>query len=117
MKLDDLGNLRRTHFSTQITPKLAGKEVIVMGRVVDMRDLGGIKFFILSDITGTVQITTPKAKTDKKLLAKIDELTKESSVAVKGKVVAAKQAPKGVEVLPLEIRILNLASTPLPLDP
>jgi len=117
MKLDDLGNLRRTHFSTQITPKLAGKEVIVMGRVVDMRDLGGIKFFILSDIAGTIQITTPKVKTDKKLLAKIDELTKESSVAVKGKVVAARQAPKGVEVLPLEIRILNLASTPLPLDP
>jgi nondiscriminating aspartyl-tRNA synthetase len=117
MKLDDLGNLRRTHFSTQITPKLAGKEVIVMGRVVDMRDLGGIKFFILSDTEGTIQITTPKAKTDKKLLAKIDELTKESSVAVKGKVVAAGQAPKGVEVLPLEIRILNLASTPLPLDP
>jgi nondiscriminating aspartyl-tRNA synthetase len=117
MKLDDLGNLRRTHFSAQITPKLAGKEVIVMGRVVDMRDLGGIKFFILSDIAGTIQITTPKAKTDKKLLAKIDELTKESSVAVKGKVVAARQAPKGVEVLPLEIRILNLASTPLPLDP
>jgi nondiscriminating aspartyl-tRNA synthetase len=117
MKLDDLGNLRRTHFSAQITPKLAGKEVIVMGRVVDMRDLGGIKFFILSDITGTIQITTPKAKTGKKLLAKIDELTKESSVAVKGKVVAARQAPKGVEVLPLEIRILNLASTPLPLDP
>ena len=117
MKLDDLGNLRRTYFSTQITPRLAGKEVIVMGRVVDMRDLGGIKFFILSDITGVIQITTPKAKTDKKLLAKIDELTKESSVAVKGKVVAAKQAPKGVEVLPLEIRILNLASTPLPLDP
>jgi len=117
MKLDDLGNLRRTHFSTQITPKLAGKEVVVMGRVVDVRDLGGIKFFVLSDIEGTIQITTPKAKTDKKLLAKIDELTKESSVAVKGKVVSAEQAPRGVEVLPLEIKILNLASTPLPLDP
>ncbi len=117
MKLDELGNLRRTNLSTQITPKLAGKEVVVMGRVGDARDLGGIKFFILSDIAGAVQITAPKAKTDKKLLAKIDELTKESSVAVKGKVVAAKQAPRGVEVLPLEIRVLNLASTPLPLDP
>lgn len=117
MKLDDIGDLRRTHFSAQITPKLAGEEVVVMGRVVDARDLGGIKFFVLSDITGTVQITTPKAKTEKKLLAKIDGLTKESSVAVKGKVVAAKQAPRGVEVLPMEVRILNLASTPLPLDP
>lgn len=117
MKLDDIGDLRRTHFSSKITPKLAGEEVVVMGRVVDMRDLGGIKFFVLSDISGTIQITAPKAKTDKKLLAKIDEMTNESSVAVRGKVVAAKQAPRGVEVMPTEIRILNLASTPLPLDP
>jgi aspartyl-tRNA synthetase len=117
MKLDDLGDLRRTHFSAKITPKLAGEEVVVMGRVVDIRDLGGIKFFVLSDITNTIQITAHKAKTDKKLLAKIDEITSESSVAVRGKVVAAKQAPGGVEVIPTEIRILNLASTPLPLDP
>ena len=88
MKLDELGDLRRTHLSTQITPKLSGKEVVVIGRVGDVRDLGGIKFFILSDVEGTIQVTAPKAKTDKKLLAKIDELTKESSVAVKGKVVA-----------------------------
>jgi aspartyl-tRNA synthetase len=117
MKLDDIGELRRTHLSAQITPKSAGKEVVVMGRVVDVRDLGGIKFFVLSDISGSIQITAPKAKTEKGLLAKIDELTKESSVAVRGNVVAAKQAPRGVEVLPAEIRILNLAATPLPLDP
>jgi len=117
MKLDELGNWRRTHLSNEVTPKLASKEVIVMGKVGGVRDLGGIKFFVLSDISGSIQITAPKAKTDKKVLAKIDSLTQESAVAVKGKVVDAKQAPRGVEVVPSEIRILNLAITPLPLDP
>ena len=117
MKLDSLGDWRRTHLTDEISPKLAGKEVILMGRVVDARDLGGIKFFVLSDINGSIQITAPKAKVDKKILDKIDALTKESAVAVKGKVVAAKQAPRGIEVVPAEIKILNLAETPLPLDP
>ena len=117
MKLDELGNLRRTHLTAEATAQLAGKEVVVMGRVGDVRDLGGIKFFILSDISGSIQVTAPKAKISKKLLSKIDGLTQESSVAVRGKVVAAKQAPRGVEIFPSEIRVLNLASVPLPLDP
>ncbi len=117
MKLDELGNLRRTHLSTEVTAQLAGKEIVAMGRVGDVRDLGGIKFFILSDISGSIQVTAPKAKVGKKLLVKIDGLTQESAVAVRGKVVAAKQAPRGVEIFPSEIRVLNLASVPLPLDP
>jgi len=117
MKLDDLGEWRRTHLSTEITPKLAGTEIILMGWVGDIRDLGGLKFFILHDAGGTIQITAPKAKVDKKVLNKIDALTAESAVAVKGKVVAVKQAPRGVEVVPDDIRALNIATTPLPLDP
>ncbi len=117
MNLDELENWRRTHLSNEITPKLAGKEVVVMGRVGDVRDLGGIKFFILSDISGSIQVTAPTAKTGKKVLAKIDSLTQESAVAVKGKAVTAKQAPRGVEVVPSDVKILNLAVVPLPLDP
>ena len=116
MKLDNMGDWRRTHLSNEVSPKLAGKDVILMGRVVDVRDHGGIKFFVLSDISGSIQITAPKAKVDKKIFDKIDSLTKESAVAVKGKVVAAKQAPRGIEVVPDEIRLLSLAAVPLPLD-
>lgn len=82
-----------------------------------MRDLGGLKFFILHDIRGTIQITAPKAKVSQDVLDKIDALTAESVVAVRGKVIAIEQAPRGVEVLPREIKLLNLAATPLPLDP
>jgi len=117
MQLDDLGEWRRTHLSCEVKAELAGEEVIVMGNVTDIRDLGGIKFFLLRDIGGTVQITAPKSSVSANVLEKIDSLTRESVVAVRGKITAAKQAPRGVEIVPLEIKILNLAKTPLPLDP
>ncbi len=68
MKLDEMGDWRRTHKSSEITEKLDGEEVIVMGRVGDIRDLGGIKFFVLFDIGGTIQITAPKKKIAKEMI-------------------------------------------------
>lgn len=112
-----LGDWRRTHQAADIRPEMEGEEVVVMGRVGDIRDLGGIKFFILHDVSGFVQVTAPKQKTPQAILDQISKLTQESSVAVRGKVVRASQAPRGVEVVPSEIKILNLAETPLPLDP
>lgn len=112
-----MGELRRTHMCSQIKKELSGAEVVLMGRVGDVRDLGGIKFFTLFDVSGSVQVTAPKVKVDPGILSRIDSLTQESSVAVRGRVTPAPQAPRGVEVVPSEIRVLNLASVPLPLDP
>jgi len=117
MELDELGDLRRTHLANDIDESLVGKEVVVMGRVGDIRDLGGIKFFILHDVSGFVQVTAPKQKLGSALLSKISELTQESCVGVRGKIVKARQAPRGIEIIPSEIRLLNLAEAPLPLDP
>ncbi len=117
MQLDDLGDLRRTHLSNRITDQMEGQEVVVMGRVVDVRDLGGIKFFVLHDVGGAIQVTAVKAKAGDDIISKINSLTQETSVAVRGKIVKARQAPRGVEIVPSEIRILNLAQVPLPLDP
>lgn len=117
MEKDKLGDWRKTHDSTEVKPENEGKEAIVMGWVEDMRDLGGIKFFTLQDREGIIQITAPEAKVEKELLNKIDTLNKESAVAVKGKITKADQAPRGVEIIPDEIRELNPADTPLPLDP
>lgn len=114
--MDELEDLRRTHLAGEITEKNEGQEVILMGFVENIRDLGGIKFFILRDISGTIQITIPKQKASQKILQKISILTPESCVAVRGAVVRVPQAPRGIEVIPSEIRILNLAQTPLPLD-
>lgn len=117
MKRDELEDWRRTHSAAKIKPEMEGSEAIVMGWVEDVRDLGGIKFFILQDSEGKIQITAPEKKVDKKILKKIDSLNKESAVAVKGEITKADQAPRGVEIIPNQIRELSPAKPPLPLDP
>lgn len=117
MKPETLGDWRRTHLSQEINPDLAGEKTTIMGWVTDIRDLGGIKFFILQDLSGKIQVTAPEKKVSKNILDEIDSISKESAVAVKGEIAKADQAPRGIEVVPSEIRVLNPAKTPLPLDP
>jgi len=111
-----MGSWRRTHFSAEIVPEMDGQEVVVFGWVQDLRDLGGIKFLVLRDKEGTLQVTLPKKKVSEDVVKKFEMLRRESVVAVKGVVKAMPQAPRGVEVIPNEMRILSLAETPLPLD-
>jgi nondiscriminating aspartyl-tRNA synthetase len=46
--IENLGDWQRTHYSNEINPELDGKEVIVMGWVRELRDLGKIKFVKLT---------------------------------------------------------------------
>jgi len=116
MKLDELGDWRRTHYSTDITRELNGKEVVVFGWVLDIRDLGGLRFLILQDKEGTVQITIPRKKVSFQVLEKAEALQRQYSIAVKGTVKETKMTPRGVEIIPSEIRVLGAARQPLPLD-
>lgn len=111
------GEWTRTHFTSQITLEVEGKEVVVAGYVGTIRDLGGLKFFLLHDREGSVQITAPKAKVGEGVFKTLDLLTPQSCVEVRGKVVAAKQAPGGLEIIPSELKLLNRALSPLPLEP
>lgn len=116
MKTDKLGDWRRTHYSTDIKPELDGKEVLVLGWVQDIRDLGGIRFVILQDKEGTVQITIPRDKAGSKVMKKADALQRQYSIGVKGTVKKMEKAPGGAEIIPNEIQILGIAQQPLPLD-
>ncbi len=117
MQKDGLGDWRKTHSAADIEPEKSGEEAILMGWVDDLKDLGGIKFFNLHDSTGKIQITAPEKKVEQSIFDKIDTLTKQSAVAVKGEITKSNQAPGGVEIIPSEIKNLNPATTPLPLDP
>jgi len=55
--IEELGDWRRTHWSSEISPELDGKEVIVCGWVQRIRKLGKLIFVILRDKEGTLQIT------------------------------------------------------------
>lgn len=108
---------RRTHFSNEINPELADEELIVMGWVHEIRDLGGIVFVLIRDREGRIQVTAPSKKVEKTLFEFTKKLKKESVIAVRAKVQKSPKAPNGVELIPVEIKVLNESAQPLPLDP
>jgi nondiscriminating aspartyl-tRNA synthetase len=107
---------KRTHYTMEITQNLDGKEVTLAGWIKDIRDLGGIKFLILRDKEGTVQITVPRDETDINLVKQVESLQRQDCVSVRGIVRKMEKAPRGVEVIPKSIIVLNVAKQPLPLD-
>ena len=117
MQIDPLGEWRRTHYSSEIKPDLDEKEVVIFGWVKEIRDLGGIRFLILRDREGDVQVTIPRKKVSKELLEKSDALQTQHSIGVKGVVKKTTMTQRGVEIVPSEIRVVGLAQHPLPLDP
>ena len=102
-----LNDWRRTNYAKDTTPEIAGEDVTIMGWVHEIRDLGGIIFVIIRDVTGRVQITAPSKKVDAEIMEELRAFRKESVVAVKGIVQEAVKAPNGVEIIPKEIKILN----------
>jgi len=116
MKLDSIGDWVRTGFSSRVTPEMDGEEVTLFGWVQEIRDLGGIRFIILQDRDGTIQVTIPKKKVSAEVLSKSDALQKRYSIGVKGTVKKTSMSPRGFEVLPKEIKILGTAALQLPID-
>ena len=116
MNLDSLGDYVRTHYTSQVTPEMDGQEVTLFGWVQDIRDLGGIRFIILQDREGTIQLTIPKKRIAPEVLAKSDLLQKRFSVGVKGNIKKTNMTPRGIEVIPNAIKILNVATEQLPID-
>jgi aspartyl-tRNA synthetase len=116
MTLDSRGDWVRTGYSSNVTPDMDGAEVTLFGWVQEVRDLGGIRFIILQDREGTIQVTIPKKKVAPEVLSKSDALQKRFSIGVKGTVKKTAMTPRGIEVIPKEIRVFNVAAEQLPID-
>ena len=116
MKPEVLADWKQTHHTIDVTPDMNGAEVTLFGWVQEIRDLGGIRFVILQDREGTLQITIPKKKVNPEVLSKSDALQRRFCIAVKGTVKETKMTPRGIEVIPNQIKILNTAVEQLPLD-
>ncbi len=91
-------------------------EIELAGWVHDTRDLSKIRFIVLKDITGRIQITGIKSETDGKVFELMNKVSRESVIRVKGRIQKSKQAPGGKEILPSEIEIISIAEQPLPID-
>ena len=107
---------KRTHYSNEISPELAGETVKVTGWVHEIRDLGGIVFVLIRDKYGITQLTAPSKKLSEEMMADVRAARKETIVTVTGTVQESGKAPNGIEIIPTNIDVINVSQLPLPLD-
>ncbi len=99
-------------FSIHQVLSLPPQKITTRGWIRNVRRLGSITFLILEDKSGSIQITTQAGETEFK---KINQLTRESVVEVRGDLIINPIAPGGKEVIHPQIKVLSQAHTPLPL--
>jgi aspartyl-tRNA synthetase len=93
-----------------------GDTVRMAGWVAKTRDLGGLKFFVLRDREGTIQVTGKKGVIPDAVLKSFEGLMKEDCVIVEGEVIEAKVANIGRELIPTRIEVIAKSLPELPID-
>ncbi len=94
----------------------ADDRVLMQGWVAKTRDLGGLKFFLLRDRQGTIQVTAKKGDVPEDVLNQFPKIMKEYCVSVEGTIKEAKQTEKGIELVPKKIEIVSKSEPELPID-
>lgn len=90
-----------------------GKQVKIAGFVQTIRDQGSIKFLMIRDISGVIQVVVTKHQPAAMEVAKT--LTHESVIELVGTAKQEAQAPGGFELEAGEIEILSLSDPELPI--
>lgn len=118
VKLDFLGELRRTHSCGTLRASDAGKKALLMGWVHRRRDLGGVLFVHLRDRDGITQLVF-NASENPAAMERAQELSSEFVIAVEGTVklrsadtINAAIATGEIELAVDQIWILNESRTP-----
>ena len=114
---EQLGELTRTHTCGALRPDDVGADVVLLGWVHRVRDLGGLLFIDVRDRAGVTQVVFDKD--EEALMAKAKRLRSEFVIGVSGRVrrrsadtVNSKLATGEVEVVVRRLTILNEAKTP-----
>jgi aspartyl-tRNA synthetase len=113
---EPLGDLQRTHTCGALRSSDVGLDVVLLGWVHRIRDLGGVLFLDIRDRAGLSQVVV---RDHDALLEQAKRLRPEYVIGVSGAVqqrtdetINAKLATGDVEVLAHTIRVLNEAKTP-----
>jgi aspartyl-tRNA synthetase len=116
MIVQPLGTLARTHTCGALTIADDGRDVVLLGWVHRLRDLGSLAFIDIRDRHGITQVV---ARDSPALVEAVQQLRPENVVAVIGRV--ERRSPESVnpklqtgeiEILLHEVRLLNDAKTP-----
>ena len=116
MNIEPLGKTARTHTNGELTAADVGKEVVLLGWIHRIRDLGSLVFIDLRDRHGLTQVV---ARENESLVNEVKRLRSEFVIAVRGKVFARaaeavnpKMKTGEIEVEASDIRLLNDAKVP-----
>ena len=114
---EHLGDLTRTHTCGALRGDDVGTDVVLLGWVHRVRDLGGLLFVDVRDRAGVTQVVFDKD--DEALMAKAKRLRSEFVIGARGRVrrrsadtINPKIATGEVEVVVRQLAILNEAKTP-----
>jgi aspartyl-tRNA synthetase len=118
--LDFIGNEKRTHYAGRLSEKEVGQTVTLMGWVHRRRDLGGLIFIDLRDVTGMIQVVFRPENAE--LHKKAGRLRNEYVFAITGKVctreegnINKKMTTGNIEISAENLLLLN-DSEPLPVQ-
>src|SRR4051794_23343326 len=116
MQIEPLGTLARTHTCGALRVEDVGHDVVLLGWVHRVRDLGSLVFIDIRDRYGVTQVIV---RDNEALVADAKRLRAEFVIAVMGKVehrapetINNKISTGRIEVAANEIRLLNEARTP-----
>ena len=108
LREEELGNWRKSHYSSEINPSLEGRAVTLMGWISSIRDHGNIQFIMLRDKDGDTQIIAKKGQCPDLVYEQVLQLKEHTSLGVNGKVISQRKAPNGIEIMPLELKVFSI---------
>ncbi|MEM3361793.1 MAG: aspartate--tRNA(Asn) ligase [Candidatus Anstonellaceae archaeon] len=106
--------LKRTEYIKDIFKK-ENQEVVIVGWLHEIRDIGKIRFLQIRDKTGIAQVIAKRQTTPPDVFEKIDK-PKETVLAIKGIVKKSSIAKLGYEIELIDVEILNELSAKVPFE-
>ncbi len=103
-------------YISDVSPSLDGTLVNVYGWVESIRDLGSLKFVVIRDMTGTVQLIVKKGVVSDAVANTVNALSREYAVKVRGTVKKNDRASGGREIVPQEIIVVEKSDSSFPTD-
>lgn len=117
-----MGDMNFSEFQSEraeissISAKDHGRVMSVGGWVYEIRDLGKIRFVIVRDTQGEIQVVGFKGGVPEEVLKAMGSVTRESAVIIRGKIQKSDKASGGREIVPESFHVVGLAGEQLPID-
>ncbi len=96
---------------------MAESEVTIMGWVLSIRGHGNISFMMIKDKEGEIQVVAKAGSCPDEIRQKISQLKAHSSIGIVGTVKPSEKAPRGIEILPKDLKVFSEVEKIPPFEP